>query len=251
MGKPNIDGSIGGDKGYPLPLGRPDWEYFHNDRELFRRVTYPHTKKDAAGKYPCITEQEHLQHTARQDEECAGDENLEEELKKCKYLPTPETSPVNFSYRDEGFTLVVPYHVVGPMAWEYPYHSDQAQQDLSDQLVPASLYGLKVVRPGYVSAFDRPATSTQETAVCDSGKGYANHISDTDVIKHAHPARYVRQGHQGRALFVCPQPDCTVAGGHPFLFTTLEQWVAHWNNFPVAVAPLFHCMVRGCDSRRA
>ncbi len=32
--KPNIDGSIGGDKGYPLPLGRPDREYFHNDREL-------------------------------------------------------------------------------------------------------------------------------------------------------------------------------------------------------------------------
>ena len=37
---PNIDGSIGGDKGYPLPAGRPDWEYIHNNKEFFRRVTY-------------------------------------------------------------------------------------------------------------------------------------------------------------------------------------------------------------------
>ncbi len=198
VGKPNIDGSIGGDKGYPLPHGRPDREYFHGDRELIRRITYPHSKRD----HLCspITEQECLKSAAPQDKKCAGVEYWEEVPANSKYLPTPEDSPVNFSYRDAGSTLTVPYHVVGTMVWEYTYHSSHSQEDLSDQLVPESLCGLKVVRPGYFSAFDRPATSTQATAACDSGKGYADHISDTDVNKHVHPEGYV--GHQGRALLV-------------------------------------------------
>ncbi len=91
----------------------------------------------------------------------------------------------------------------------------------------------------------------QALTACDSGKGYADHISDTDVNTHAHPAGYVGQGHLGRALFVCPQPECTVAGGHSFLFATLEQWVAHWNTFHMAAAPLFNCMVHGCDFKTA
>ncbi len=210
-------------------------------------MSYPHAEGDAKGKCSLITKQECLERAACQDEECTGDKYWEKELAESKYLPNPEPSPVNFSYWDAGSTLTVPYHVVGPMAWEYPYHSGQAQEDLPDRLVPASLDGLKVVRPGYLLAFDRPATLAQATAGCDSGKGYADHISDTDVNKHAHPAGYVGQSHQGRALFVCPQPQCTVAGGHSFLFATLEQCVAHWNTFHVAVAPLFHCMVRVCD----
>ncbi len=137
------------------------------------------------------------------------------------------------------------------MAWEYSYHCGQAQEDLSDRLVPASLYGMKVVRPGYLSAYHGPATSTQATAACDSGRGYLDHISDSDVHKNARLVAYARQGHQHRALFICPQPKCMMAWGHSFLFAILEQWVAHWNIFHVAVAPLFHCMVRGCDYKTA
>ncbi len=137
------------------------------------------------------------------------------------------------------------------MAWEYPYHCGQAQEDFPDRLVPASLYGLKVVRPGYFSAYDRPATLAPATVACNSGKGYMDRISDSDVDKNVRPVAYAGQGHQGRALFVCPQPECTVAGGHAFLFATLEQWVSHWNTFHVAVAPLFHCMVRGCNFKTA
>ncbi len=37
--------------------------------------------------------------------------------------------------------LAVSYHVVGPIAWEYPYYNGQEQEDLPDRLVPASLYG--------------------------------------------------------------------------------------------------------------
>ncbi len=130
------------------------------------------------------------------------------------------------------------------MSWENPYHSGQAQEDRPDRLVSASLYGLKVGRPGHLSASDKPAIATQTLATYDSGKDFVDHISDTDGKTHAMPAGYVEQGHLGRALFVCPQPECTVAGGHLFLFTTIEQWAAHWNTFDVAVAPLFNCMVR-------
>ncbi len=242
-------GPSAGDKGYPLPPSQPDREYFHDDSELCRRVTYPRAERDAKGKCSPITKQECLEHAARQDEECANDEYWKEQLKESKYLPAPDASPVNFSYRYEGSTYVVPYHVVGPMAWEYPYHSGQAQEDLPDRLVPASLCGLKVVRPGYLSASDRPATVAQVLTDCESSKGYADHhISDTDVYTHPHPAGYVGQGHLGRALFICSQAECTLAGGHSFLLATLEQWVAHWNTFHVPVAPIFNCMVRGCDA---
>ncbi len=74
-----------------------------------------------------------------------------------------------------------------------------------------------------------------------------DHISDTDVNAHATPVGQVGQGHLGAALFICPQPECTVTGGREFLFATSKQWAANWNTFHVAVAPVFNCMVRGCS----
>ncbi len=58
--------------------------------------------------------------------------------------------------------------------------------------------------------------------------------------------RKTRKADTLTALFVCIQPECTVAGGHELLFATLEQWAAHWNTFHVAAAPAFNCMVCGC-----
>ena len=229
VGWPNVDGSIGGDKGSPLPTKRPGRQYFHNNQELSQRVTYPCAEKDENGRYPHITEQECLAHAQHQDTACRGDAYWKDQLAHSHYLPTPEHSPVNFSHQVGRYTYVVPYHVVGPMAWEYPYHSGQPQEDLSDRLVPASLYGLKVARPGYCLADNKPATATQTRAAFDSGKGFRDHISDTDVNAHTTPAGHVGQGHLGTALFVCPQPECTVAGGHTFLFATIEQWAVHWN----------------------
>ncbi len=154
---------------------------------------------------------------------------------------------MNFSYRVGLATYAVPYHVVGPMAWEYLYHSGQAQEDLPDRLVPASLYRLKVTRPGYCSADAKPATTMEALAIFESGKGFVDHVCDTDVNARAVPVGRAGQGHHGAALFVCIQPECTVAGGHELLFATLEQWAAHWNTFHVATAPAFNCMVRGCS----
>ncbi len=158
---------------------------------------------------------------------CSWDEYWKKTLANSQFFPTPEASPVNFICQDRGSTHALPYHVVGQMAWEYPYHCGQAQEELANRLVPASLYGMKVVRPGYLSAYHGPAPSAQVTAACDSGKEYLDHIGESDVDKNACPMGYAGQDHQHTALFVCPQPERMVAGGHSFLFATLEQWVAH------------------------
>ncbi len=67
VGRPNVDGSIGGDQGTPLPPNRPSRQYYHHGRELRRRVTYSCAEKDEKGKYPHITEQERLARAEHQD----------------------------------------------------------------------------------------------------------------------------------------------------------------------------------------
>ncbi len=162
-------------------------------------------------------------------------------------FPAPEASPVHFSYRVKGCAITVPYHVMRPRVWEYPYHNGQAQKDLSDRLVPASLYEVKVVRPGYLLAYHGPTTQAQALVACDSGKVYQDPINATDVNRDVTPVGFARQGHQQRAMFVCPQPECSVAGRLSFYFATLNQLVSHWNTFHVAAAPLFKCVVQGYD----
>ena len=195
VGRPNVDGSIGGDQGNPLPPNRTSRQYSYYGRELRRQITYPWADKDKKGKYPHITEEERLEHAESQDTDLQSDDYWKEQLARHHYFPTPEDSPVNFSYRVGSATYAVPYHVVGPMTWEYPYHSGQAQEDLHDRLVPASLYGLKVTRPGYCSADAKPATATEALVAFDSRKGYVDHVSDTDVNAHAVPVGRVGQGH--------------------------------------------------------
>ena len=242
IGLPNVDGSIGGDNRLALPPPRQSRQNFYYGKELRRRVTYDRAAKSDKGKYPHITEEECITRATRQDTTLQADEHWKEELKRAHYFPTPEDSPVNFSYRVASSTYAVPYHVVGPMTWEYPYHSGQAQEDLSDRLVPASLYGLKVTRPGYCSADAKPAPTKEAQAAFDSGRGFVDHVCDTDVNPRAIPVGQVGRSHQGAALFVCVQPECAVATGHELLFATVEQWAAHWNSFHA-----FNCMVRGCD----
>ena len=147
--QPNVDGSIGGDQGKPLPPNRSNRQYYHHGRDLRRRVTYSRAEKDEKGKYPHFTEQKHLARAERQEAAYKGYDYWKDQLVQYHYFPTPEDSPVNFNYREKTTTYAVPYHVVGLMAWEYPYHSGQAQEDLPDQLVPGSLYGLKVTRGAF------------------------------------------------------------------------------------------------------
>ncbi len=223
VGRPNVDGSIRGDQGNALPPNRTGRQYSYYDRGLHRQVTYSRAEKNEKGKYPHITEEERLEYATHQDTALQSDSYWKEQMAQHHYFPAPKDSPVNFSYQVGPAIYAVPYHVVGPMAWKCPYHSGQAQEDLPDRLVPASLYGLKVTRPGYCSADAKPATTEEALAAFDSGKGFVDHVCDTDVNAHAVLVGRAGQGHQGAALFICTQKECTVAGGHELLFATLEQ----------------------------
>ncbi len=170
VGQPNVDGSIKGDQRHALTPNRPTWQHFYHDRELHRRVTYARAEKDEKGRYPHITEEERVACATHQDTALQSDDYCKKQLKRSHYFPTPEDSPVNFSYRVSSATYAVSYHVVGPMTWEYPYHSGQAQEDLSDCLVPASLYGLKVTRPGNCSADAKPATTAENKQLLTAGE---------------------------------------------------------------------------------
>ena len=190
MGRPNVDGSIGGHQGNALPSNSTGRQYSYSGRRLHRQVTYPYADKDEKSKYPHITEEERLARATRQDTALQSDGYWKDQLAGSHYFPTPVDSPVNFSYRVGPAIYVVPYHIVGPMTWEYPYHSGQAQEDLPDRLVPVSLYGLKVTRPGYCSADAKPATTTETLAAFEGGKGFVDHLCDTDVNAHAGGTRW-------------------------------------------------------------
>ncbi len=54
-------------------------------------------------------------------------------------LSHPAVSVVHFAHHVGSETWAVPYHVVEPMAWEYPYQGDQVQEGVEDRLVMAGL----------------------------------------------------------------------------------------------------------------
>ncbi len=180
-----------------------------------------------------------------------ADKDWEKEKKENYGNPTLTTSPVHFGYRVRSVTLALPYCIVGPMAWEYLYQHGQAQEDLPDHLTMASLYEMWVVRPGYQSAFHRSATVERTQATCNHGETYWHHFSDIDLNKDAWPVGFTGEAEQGCTTFICPQLECSVVGGMPFYFATLEQWAAHWNTFHVSVTPDIPVWCAVARSRRA
>ncbi len=82
VGRPNVDGSIGGDQGNALPPNRPTQQYSYYGRELRRRVTYDQAEKNEKGKYPHITEEERIARAAHQDMALRGDGHWREEFAK-------------------------------------------------------------------------------------------------------------------------------------------------------------------------
>ncbi len=70
-------------------------------------------------------------------------------VRDYQYCPAVDDSPINF-FPPEGYgegLKAVPYSLLVPLALEVPYLDGLAQETLSDRLIPASLYGLTVIRP--------------------------------------------------------------------------------------------------------
>ena len=74
---------------------------------------------------------------------------------------------------------------------------------MPDRLIPASLYGLTVMRPAYTAEARRSASLMATRDVVDPGQGYTEFITDTDVE--------VSQDHN---YYIGRSPECETEPGH-------------------------------------
>ncbi len=74
-------------------------------------------------------------------------------------------------------------------------------------------------------------------------------MTDTDVSSSQEPSCRIASGKYGREAFICPEVCCEALEGMPFYFATVEQWIAHWNTFHVAVAPVITFIVTKCPAK--
>ncbi len=164
--------------------------------------------------------------------------------------PTEQSSPVHFcDPRQAEVIRALPYHVVAPMSYEYPYWAGQAQETISSRLLMASHYGFQVVRPGYLCPGDGPTPEDQTEECIQSGEALDDYILDMDVRKAYRPKDLLSVGHEGQRTYTCREESCRAVGGMPYYFTNVEQWVAHWNTFHVAVAAGYTCTAGECGAK--
>ncbi len=135
------------------------------------------------------------------------------------------------------------------MAWEYPYTFGQAQEPLQDRLVTASLYGIRLIRPGYTDPRSHPAAPAATESPATKEAACEVYVTDADVSCTQEPDCSVATGNDGHVAFICPEACCEALEGMPCYFTTVEQWFVHWNTFHVAVVPVITCMVTGCPAK--
>ncbi len=72
---------------------------------------------------------------------------------------------------------------------------------------------------------------------------------DADVSCTHEPDCIVATGDDVRVAFTCPEASCGAFEDMPCYFATVEQWIAHWNTFHIAVAPVITCMVSDCPEK--
>ncbi len=104
-------------------------------------------------------------------------------VRDYQYYPAVYDSPVHF-FPPEGYRedlKAVPFIMRVPLALEVPYLDGLAQEALPDWLIPASLYGLTVLRPAYTAEAVGPKSITATKTVADSGRAYMDYIINGDV----------------------------------------------------------------------
>ncbi len=113
----------------------------------------------------------------------------------------------------------------------------------------ASHYGFQVVRPRYLCPEDGPAPKDQAEEYIQSGEASDDYILDTDVRKAHRPKDLLSVGHDAQRTYTCREESCRAVGGMPYYFTNVEQWVALWNTFHVAVAVGYTCTAVECGAK--
>ncbi len=108
-------------------------------------------------------------------------------MDRALYLPAETDTPVNFAVDTSTGRMAIPYWVAAPMAWEYPYAFGQAQEPLQDCLVTASLYGIRLIRPGYTDPRSRPAPPAAAKTPAAKEAACVAYVTDADVSHMQEP----------------------------------------------------------------
>ncbi len=105
-----------------------------------------------------------------------------------------------------------------------------------------------VLRPAYTAEAKRPASLVATRAAVDSGQGYAEFITDTDVSASPDHSYYAGRSPEceTEGTFTCHHPGCVGVEGFGVYFTSTEQFISHWNTFHVAIAVGYTCPETGC-----
>ncbi len=222
---PSQDGGLdwGGEEALlPLPADLPPYR----GRIIQRAAHYSRTAKGKNGKRSCLPEETRRDRCGVAYHHFKSEAFWWQEVKESQYFPAPDQSPIHF-FPAEGFGVglkAVPYSVMVPLALEVPYLDGLAQEALQDQLVPASLYGLMVLRPAYTAEAKRPASLVATREAVDSGQGYAEFMTDTDVSASQDHNYYVGQSPEceTEGTFTCHHPGCVGVEGFGAYFASSE-----------------------------
>ena len=243
----------------PLLLPSPDWGLSwggdeamppFKGRSIQREVYYSQTLPGSNGKRPKLTGE------ARQDKCGLASVHFQREVfwqqavRDYQYYPAVDSSPVHF-FPPEGYgenLKAVPFSLLVPLALEVPYLDGLAQEALPDRLIPASLYGLTVMRPAYTAEAVRPKSIMATKTVVDSDRASMDYIIDGDVEACPDHDCYVCWIPQceTEGVFTCSRVNCVGVKGFGAYLASTEQFVAHWNTFHVAISVGYNCPEAGC-----
>ena len=224
---PAADGSLAMKADAVLP-GAPPGRAKYGECFLERRVFHNKAKRTGHKELDPVPQAELEARALENREALARDSFWAEEMERALYLPGESDTTVNFAVKTDTGMKAIPYRVAAPMAWEYPYAFGQAQEPLQDRLVTASLYGMRLTRPGYTDPQSRPAAPAAAESPAAKEAACAAYVTDADVSDSQEPSCRVANGEDGREAFICPEARCEALEGMPCYFATVEQWIEHF-----------------------
>ncbi len=179
---PAADGTLALKRDVDMP-GASRGRTKYKTHDLERRLSYKKGKR-IEGRLMRIDSAELIARDQDQKERFAADEFWQTEIRDSLYVPGPDDTPVNFAYRSGlGRIEAIPYWVAAPMAWEYPYAYGQLQESLTDRLMPARLYGIQLVRPGYYLPQAGPSAYSEAKWQRHKSQACADYVLDTDTSR--------------------------------------------------------------------
>ncbi len=186
---PAADGSLALKADAVLPSASPGRTKY-GDHFLERRVYHEKAKRKGHKELDPVSQAELDARAKEYRESLANDSFWAEQIDRALYLPGEADTTVNFAAETDSRMKAIPYRVVAPMAWEYPYAFGQAQEPLQDRLVTASLYGIRLTRCGYTDPRSCPAPPAAVESPAAKEAACAAYVTDADVSSsHIQAAR--------------------------------------------------------------